>query len=65
VFHTISFARLCDDPLAHLNHDFPTRLQKPIDTPFGLYVDGFSRQQHNFGPFDPIRAKMKDLAAAS
>jgi len=50
---------------ANLDQDFPVRLQKPIDTPYGPYADGFSLEQHTFGPFGPIRAKVKQLAAAS
>jgi thiosulfate dehydrogenase len=50
---------------ANLDKDFPVRLQKPIDTPYGPYADGFSQGQHKYGPFAPIRAKVKELAAAS
>jgi hypothetical protein len=50
---------------ANLDKDFPARLQKPIDTPYGPYADGFSAEQHRFGPFGPIRARVKQLAAAS
>jgi thiosulfate dehydrogenase len=49
---------------ANLDKDFPNRLQKPADTPYGPYVDGFSAEQHRLGPFEPIRAKLKALAAA-
>jgi len=49
---------------ANLDKDFPNRLQKPVDAPYGPYVDGFPPEQHKFGPFDPIRAKLKELAAA-
>jgi len=51
--------------MANLDKDFPTRLQKPIDTPYGPYVDGFSPEEHKFGPFGPIRAKVHELAAVS
>lgn len=50
---------------ADLDKDFPVRLQKPVDTPYGPYADGFSLEQHKFGPFGPIRAKVQELAAAS
>jgi thiosulfate dehydrogenase len=50
---------------ANLDKDFPVRLQKPIDTPYGPYADGFSAEQHRLGPFGPIRARVKELAAAS
>jgi thiosulfate dehydrogenase len=48
---------------ADLEKDFPNKLQKPADAPYGPYVDGFSAEQHKFGPFDPIRAKIRELAA--
>jgi thiosulfate dehydrogenase len=49
----------------NLEKDFPIRLQKPIDTGYGPYADGFPAQQHRLGPFGPIRAKVKELAAES
>jgi thiosulfate dehydrogenase len=50
---------------ADVEKDFPVRLQKPVDTPYGPYADGFSPEQHKLGPFAPIRAKVQELAAAS
>ena len=50
---------------ANLDSDFPVRLQKPIDTPYGPYADGFSLEQHKFGPFGQIRARVQELAAQS
>jgi len=50
---------------ANLDKDFPIRLQKPIDTPYGPYADGFPPEQHRLGPFGPIRAKVRELAAES
>jgi len=50
---------------ANLDKNFPVRLQKPVDTPYGPYTDGFTPEQHKFGPFAPIRAKVQELAAAS
>src|SRR5215471_13672724 len=50
---------------SNLDEDFPIRLQKPIDTPYGPYADGFPAEQHLLGPFGPIRAKVKELAAKS
>lgn len=41
---------------AGLDKDFPDLLKKPVDTPYGPYADGFSEQQHKYGPFAPIRA---------
>jgi len=48
---------------AHLENDFPLRLQKPIDTGYGPYIDGFDRTQHRLGPFGPIEQKVKELKA--
>jgi thiosulfate dehydrogenase len=42
--------------MAGLERDFPDRREKPADTPYGPYDDGFSASQHKFGPFAPIRA---------
>jgi thiosulfate dehydrogenase len=50
---------------ANLDTDFPVRLEKPVDTPYGPYADDFSEEQHKFGPFGPIRAKLQELAAQS
>jgi thiosulfate dehydrogenase len=37
---------------------------EPVDTPYGRHADGFAAEQHRFGPFDPIRAKVRELVAA-
>jgi thiosulfate dehydrogenase len=50
---------------ADLQKDFPRLLQKPVDTPYGPYADGFDQRQHQFGPFGPIRAKVRELQAAA
>jgi thiosulfate dehydrogenase len=50
---------------ANLDKDFPNRLQKPVDTAYGPFADGFPAEQHKLGPFDPIRAKIKELQAAA
>jgi thiosulfate dehydrogenase len=44
-----------------LEKDFPNLLLKPVDTPYGPYADGFSEQQHKYGPYAPIRAAIKKL----
>ena len=49
---------------SNLEKDFPNKLQKPVDSPYGPYPDGFSPEQHKYGPFDAIRAKIRELAAA-
>ncbi|HYH15287.1 MAG TPA: c-type cytochrome [Flavisolibacter sp.] len=37
--------------------DWPDIARKPVDHPFGPYTDGFSEQQHKYGPFEPIKKK--------
>jgi thiosulfate dehydrogenase len=44
-----------------LENDFPDLALKPVDTPYGPYVDGFSERQHKYGPFAPIRAALARL----
>jgi thiosulfate dehydrogenase len=45
-----------------LENDFPNRLEKPVDTPYGPYADGVSEMQHKIGPFGPIRGRVQELA---
>ena len=44
-------------PSKDLNKDWPDISKKPFDHPFGPYTDGFTENQHKFGPFKPIIAK--------
>ncbi|MGB7099768.1 MAG: c-type cytochrome [Xanthobacteraceae bacterium] len=48
-----------------LEKDFPDLALKPVDTPYGPYLDGFSAQQHKYGPFAPIRAALARLKSAA
>ena len=60
-------AYLISQPRPHkqgLDRDFPDLLEKPVDTPYGPYADGFSQQQHTYGPFAPIREEIKRLKAS-
>jgi Cytochrome c len=41
-------------PVKDTRHDWPDMKTKPVDHPFGPYVDTFSELQHKFGPFKPI-----------
>jgi thiosulfate dehydrogenase len=50
---------------ADLARDYPNRLQKPVDAPYGPYADDFSPAQHKLGPFDPIRARLKELTISA
>jgi len=45
--------------------DFPDLFLKPVDAPYGPYVDNFSERQHKYGPFAPIRAEIKQLMHAN
>jgi thiosulfate dehydrogenase len=46
---------------AGLEKDFPDLLTKPVDAPYPPYADGFSEQEHKYGPFGPIRAELERL----
>jgi len=46
---------------ANLEKDYPDLLKKPVDAPYGPYADSFSEEQHKFGPYGPIRAKLKEI----
>lgn len=51
-------------PKKDLSNDWPDISKKPIDHPFGPYTDGFTEQQHKYGPFQPIadaRKKLKEV----
>lgn len=48
---------------AQLDRDFPNRLQKPVDTPYGPYADSLDPAQHKVGPFAPIRDAVAKLKA--
>jgi thiosulfate dehydrogenase len=47
--------------MAGLDRDYPDRSKKPVDTSYGPYADSFPREQHQFGPFQPIEAYYKKL----
>jgi thiosulfate dehydrogenase len=46
-----------------LERDYPNRLQKPVDAPYGPYADKFEPSQHTLGPFQSIRESIKKLAS--
>lgn len=43
-------------PQRKFQEDWPNISKKPFDHPFGPYTDGFSEQQHKYGPFKAILA---------
>lgn len=65
-YDVAGFINSAERPLkADLAKDYPNRLQKPVDAPSGPYADDSSPAQHKLGPFDPIRAKVKELTTQS
>ncbi|MFY8190973.1 MAG: c-type cytochrome [Bacteroidia bacterium] len=48
-------------PSKDLSKDWPNIAGKPIDHPFGPFADGFSEEQHKYGPFEPIKKKRNEL----
>jgi thiosulfate dehydrogenase len=41
-------------------NDYPDKKLKPVSTPYGPWVDNFSKKQHKYGPFLPIIAHYKE-----
>ena len=50
---------------SNLERDYPNGLQKPVDTAYGPFADGFGAEQHKYGPYEPIRARRKELSGQS
>jgi thiosulfate dehydrogenase len=48
-------------PHKNTKNDWPKIEQKPFDHPFGPYADGFTQQQHKYGPFKAIVEKSNSL----
>ncbi|MFC4874178.1 c-type cytochrome [Negadavirga shengliensis] len=51
-----AFVNSMPRPEKDFSEDWPDISKKPVDHPFGPYVDGFSEEQHKYGPFGPIIA---------
>ncbi|MEP0711289.1 c-type cytochrome [Algoriphagus sp.] len=51
-----AYVNSLDRPARDFPHDWPDISKKPMDHPFGPYSDGFSEEQHKFGPFQAIKA---------
>ena len=49
-------------PHYDISKDWPDISKKPFDHPFGPYADGFSANQHKYGPFQPIIDAQKKQA---
>ena len=56
---TYEYFSLPDAEKNGLDADYPDRTRKPVDAPFPPYADGFSQEQHTFGPWKPIEAARK------
>ena len=54
-----AFVNSMPRPRMNISNDWPDISKKPIDHPFGPFADGFSEEQHKFGPFGPIAAMRK------
>jgi thiosulfate dehydrogenase len=47
-------------PQKLFSYDWPDINKKPVDYPFGPYTDGFSEEQHKYGPFGPIKKSKEE-----
>jgi thiosulfate dehydrogenase len=46
-------------PTKNISKDWPKIEEKPVDHPFGPFVDSFTEQQHKYGPYQPIKDEQK------
>ena len=53
-WHLAAYINSLPRPQKKFVTDWPDISKKPIDHPYGPYADGFSEQQHKYGPFKPI-----------
>jgi len=51
-----AYVNSMERPAKDLSKDWPDISKKPMDHPFGPFSDGFTEEQHKFGPFKPIQA---------
>lgn len=56
-----AFVNSQDRPKKNIKKDWPHIEGKPIDHPFGPFHDGFSDEEHKYGPYKPIKAKREEL----
>ena len=52
-------------PSKIFKEDWPDISKKPFDHPFGPFTDGFSEEQHKYGPFKPIVEARKNIPKAT
>ncbi len=60
-WHLAAFVNSMPRPTKDMAKDWPDISKKPIDHPFGPFVDGFDEHQHKYGPFSPIKEKREKL----
>lgn len=55
-YDAAAFVNAHDRPdMKGLEKDYPDKLSKPVDAPYGPYADPFPPEQHRVGPFKPIQ----------
>ncbi len=64
-WHVAAFVNSLPRPKKDLTNDWPDISKKPIDHPYGPYADGFTEQQHKYGPFQPIVETRENGKAAN
>lgn len=56
-----AFVNSMQHPHKETPNDWPNIADKPIDHPKGPFADGFSDEQHKYGPYEPILKKRSEL----
>ncbi len=51
-------------PSIDIKKDWPKIDEKPFDHPFGPFADGFTENQHKYGPFNPIKERLDSIKKA-
>jgi len=60
-FHVAGYINSFDRPKKkNKEDDYPDKKLKPVSTPYGPWVDDFSKEQHKYGPFLPIITHYKE-----
>jgi thiosulfate dehydrogenase len=59
-WNVAAFVNTQPRPHRDQHNDWKDLNKKPIDFPFGPYLDAFSERQHKYGPFSPIVAAQKE-----
>jgi thiosulfate dehydrogenase len=64
-WHLAAYVNSLGRPTMDKSTDWPDISKKPIDHPYGPFVDGFAEDQHKFGPFKPIVEKREQAAKSN